>query len=367
MSETATLSETLDIKLPLNNAFISYCAGINAAQEWDIGGINGHKDRSKSINFDCVEIFLKSLKSGKTPARKHVVDFAVQLFSDYWSGENIIKKHFNETLFYFIIGPARSGGTYLLTQMYQAIGIDYSSISRAVVRDSIPGSKHLVRGQIQAKDEIYAIFELCQFLAWAKEELNQSVIIQKNTCYAHWMPTLNKIFGEQAHYLITARAPVACVASFIQLGLGFEDWEELISYWKQLNLGAEKELALPQTSLRLKEIYRSKINAEENPTVADLLLINWQLHYQDIILFRPQGDMTVVEYGDPMLNFFASRHPHYLRDNPTGLDWITDNRDYASFMDDFNIDPALVNHTALSVYKAWRENQMDFPNFARNL
>ena len=229
MSEAATLSQRLPINLPLNNAFVSYCSGVSPFEEWKISGVDGHKDRTKSIDFACVEIFLNSLKSGKKPPRKHVVDFALQLFSDYWEGKNIIEEHFKDKLFYFIIGPARSGGTYLLTQMYEAIGVNYSSISRAVVRDSIPGSKNLIRGKIQAKQETFAVFELCQFLAWANEEIKQPVIIQKNTCYAHWIPTLDKIFGTQAHYLVTARAPIECMASYIQLGLGFSDWDDLMS------------------------------------------------------------------------------------------------------------------------------------------
>ena len=363
MNEAATLSKMLSVELPLNNAFISYCAGISPADEWNFGGIDGHKDKSKSLNFDCVGSFLSSLKSGKTPARKHVVDFALKLFTDYWAGKNIIEENFSDSLFYFIIGPQRSGGTYLLTQMYQAIGLDYSSVSRAVVRDSIPGSKYLVRGQIQAKEEIFAIFELCQFLAWAKEELEQPVVIQKNTCYVHWIHTLDRLFGKQAHYLVTARAPTACVASYIQLALGFQKWEDLMSQWSQSGSRSNYELMLTEGSLHLQKIYSSTLGAKEDPKVMDLLFTNWQIHYEDIINFKPRGEITVVEYGDPMLNFFSSRHPEYLKDNPTGLNWMPDTRDYASFVDTFNINPDVISHVARSVYTKWQQCNMNFPNF----
>ena len=364
MSEAATLSRMLSVELPLNNAFISYCAGISPNSEWEIGGIDGHKDKSKSLNFDCVDTFLNALKLGKHPARKHVVDFALKLFTDYWTGKDIIAENFSDSLFYFIIGPQRSGGTYLLTQMYQAIGLDYSSISRAVVRDSIPASKYLVRGQIQAREEIYAIFQLCQFLAWAREELQQPIIIQKNTCYVHWIPTLDRLFGKQAHYLVTARAPEACVASYIQLALGFPKWEDLISKMNEIGSKSANELVLTEESLRFSKLYSSTMTFKKDPNVMDLLFTNWQIHYDDIMNFRPRGEITVIEYGNPMLDFFSSRHPKYLDDNPKGLNWVPDTRDYASFIDTFNVDPEIVSYVAHSVYTNWQQCNMNFPNFS---
>ena len=104
--------------------------------------------------------------------------------------------------------------------------------------------------------------------------------------------------------------------------------------------------------------------AKENPKVADLLLINWQLHYQDIVHFRPRGEITLIEYGDPMLKFFASRHPAYLKQNPNGLNWMPDRRDYISFIETFNVDYDLLNQVAIFIHKLWADSDMNFPNYS---
>lgn len=158
MTDRVNISLNLPIKIPLNKAFLGYCGGIDPALEWEFGGVNGYNSRTGDLSRNSINEFTLALQKGGKPEREHVFDYAVELFSNFCAGKNIIDEHFKGVKFYFIIGLQRSGGTYLLTKLYEAIGVDYRTLNRAILRDSTPQSKHFVRGPIEASEELQAIF-----------------------------------------------------------------------------------------------------------------------------------------------------------------------------------------------------------------
>jgi len=60
------------------------------------------------------------------------------------------------------------------------------------------------------------LFEICQFLVWAKRETGKHVV-QKRIAAGLAIPYLDAIFGERAQYLITLRHPATACTSFSEM------------------------------------------------------------------------------------------------------------------------------------------------------
>ena len=360
MNTPFNISLSLNVSLPLNNAFLAYCAGIDPAEEWELGGVSGYGDRSDELNISRIDDFVSAMSRGEPTAKSHVVQFAVQMFTEFWSGEPVIKKHFDGYRFFFITGIPRSGGTYLLTQLYALAGIDHRTLSRAMLRDSIPGSKKLNRGEIHSPGENNALFELFQFLAWAKEAVDSKFVVQKNVNYVHWMQTLNRVFGDQADYAITIRHPLAYMASVLQLNQDTESWEELFA----LSDGAPR---FESETTRLQLIAKSAFVNVDFSSVLDVLLANWEIYYLDVVQHRPAGEIVTFAYGDPMVGYFQENHPGYLETSPGGLNWTPDQRDYDAFVEKFGIDMAKVDAAIDRVRGIWRARGYQFPELPQTM
>ena len=114
---------------------------------------------------------------------------------------------------------------------------------------------------------------------------------------------------------------------------------------------------------RLRQVYDTIMPHNANPTVTDILLANWHIHYTDFLNIRPRGQITVVEYGSSMIEFFAEHHPDYLDVHPAGLNWSIDNRDYQSFSEMFEINLDMVHKFSKDVFYNWDKKGLKFPLF----
>ena len=355
MTNLTSISLSLPIGLELNTAFLAYCAGIDPVVDWKLGGVSGYDDQSDEIDLSPINKFVSDIASGEAPEKNKLIAFAVQLFNEYWAGEPVIKRHFPNHQFIFVVGPPRTGGTYLLTQLYKATGIDHTSLNRWILRDTIPRTRHMARGRNDPKAVINGIFEIFQFLAWAKDSLPTNIVIQKNTRYANWIHVLDKIFESQATYAVTIRPPVPCMASFLQWSRNEKNWEKFLRDTpSDLN-----DFTLPTD---LVELYDTAYYRHKNVGVLDILLATWEMNYCDIVQHSFSGNIIPFLYGDPMTNFFKSSFPDYLNESPYGLEWASESRDYGAFIEQFSVDQEIASATVARVKNYWVDRNLFFPD-----
>ena len=357
MSELTRISLSLPLELELNTAFLAYCAGMDARVDWDLGGISGYDDYSDEIDLGPIYDFVNKMKTGASPPRHELVALSVQMFNEYWAGEPVIEKYFPGYHFIFVVGPPRTGGTYLLTRLYEAAGIDHTTLNRWVLRDTIPRTRHMARRRSDHKADINGVFELFQFLVWAKDCLPSNVVIQKNTRYANWTHILDKVFGNQASYAVTVRPPLPCMASFIQWLKNIEDWNAFLQ-----STSASLDKACFPTEL--VDLYDTAYYRHSGTGILDVILGIWEMNYCDIVQHACAGEIIPVLYGDPMVSLYENHFAGNLNAAGNSLEWTPDDRDYGTFINKFDVDQDATVAAIANTKSFWAERGHKFPDIA---
>ncbi len=359
------VSLSLPIELEVSTAFLVYCAGLDPARDWDMGGVSGYNDRSNDLDLSKLHELTGNEDESLNLGNNEVMKFAVQLFHEHWTGEKIIKKHFPNHTFYFVIGAERTGGTFLLTQLYKATGIDHRTLNRWMLRDMVPRGRNITPTPAYPNANLMGIFELCQFLAWAKFAVDSDVVVLKNILFVTWMHVLNPIFEDQAKYAVTVRHPIPYVASLLQWSGEYDSWEEFISLpLGQTGLPSHPAYDDPDFAVYADSNFASTYPNAEDVSPVDILLSNWEMRYLDAVHHKPAGEFIVFEYGDPKVDFFQDRYPEYLQECPDGLEWRKDTRDYDEFCAKYGIDIEETQQRVNKVQDYWKNRGYEFPDIS---
>lgn len=210
------------MQLTLHEATLKYIGGVDPLLQWKAWGRRGS-------HVDADDETLRALKEASAQAQSRLAtpeyqrrlgEFAAEckvLFDAFLERDEAAKRpYLDGREFYFVCGIMRSGGTYVFQEVSSCLGIDWRRLSFDMSHDTIPAYDLAWRF---AQPDAYwrLLFDLCQFLVWAKRETTRQSVVQKRIAFAHAIPFLDGVFGERARYLITIRHPGAACTSFAEM------------------------------------------------------------------------------------------------------------------------------------------------------
>ncbi|TFB24374.1 hypothetical protein E3U55_02415 [Filobacillus milosensis] len=210
--KTINLDISTKVSVKLNEPILNYLGGVNPKTEWEERTIAAHKIPSKEIR--------DKLKAEKQKAEEYihtqegatkVKEFATEttnLFNKMLGNPGYALEYIGNKRFVFIGGAMRTGGTFLEQKLFNLFDLNIKEYNLHIVHDTLPNGV-AIRHMHRPPNYYLVLFEIAEFLVWAKREFkNSSIIIKKRSSFETILPFLYSIFGDQASYLITVRHPI---------------------------------------------------------------------------------------------------------------------------------------------------------------
>lgn len=144
------------------------------------------------------------------------------LFRELLVGETAKLCEFSKFRFFFVIGVPRTGGTYLVKQLFRATDYDYHNVPNSVAHDGLPHLSEAVFGPkgnsrtigLQQIAEYLTMVEI--FFGGHKKLHSGGILVPKKFPKAVYDFNLVKeVFGANAEYLITLRHPLSVCKSIM--------------------------------------------------------------------------------------------------------------------------------------------------------
>lgn len=354
----------LNSHLPIHGATLRFCAGTDPALEWAARGVSGYDadDDAKSRlekHDEKAKDPATFLKDGPEKERlDHILETANRFFQEYNSGVNVGERHFRNKDFIFIVGITRSGGTYLLTQLLEANGIDYRHLSLSMVHDGIPSYGHMLDSLTIPMRYAAAAFEFFQFLAWAQEAFDgRGTVVQKRIGYAHWLPQLDAILGDASTYIVTIRNPLHCFGSIVDLDAAASGLER----------GSMRHCTLrPDTQnagrwLQVTQKYHDVSAREwERLNAGQQFVRYWEAYYREFANTPGlKGRLVPLAYGDACRRYIDENYPEFSKGRPVAL--TTSKRNYDVIKEFFGLSQSIIDEAIANVAADWERNGLVFP------
>lgn len=353
---------TINMTLPVHDAVIGYALGFPSHLAWRARGIDGYGGTAEAeAEFQKVrDEFNRTLParlqgSGKQDVTRFVEE-TLGMWGRFASGADILTESFPDQRFYFVIGAQRSGGTYMLSQIVRAAGMDLKSLSFEMVHDSIPSAHNIVGSRSDPTAHANALFEFFQFLNWAQRELSgASVVPMKRIVFAFWMAQLDAVVGSRATYVVTIRNPADTLLSFLHYGGGMnddgtplDDWEVAIrrNYGGWVTVAREFE-DLDDESWNAMTGWRK-------------FLRYWVSYYRAVV--RPgylRGRFMPVVFGDDFADFFTNEFPEFAGSNDVRV--TATPRDQTTLKESLGIDDGETEEAVRAVEQEWARAGHRFP------
>ncbi len=336
----------INIRHQLSKETLDYLADENSKLEWDIRGIAGHKtataeelerfkkSKQKTADFVKSEEGLEVIKEFS----KECIAVYTQLLynkgfaNEYLEGKKII----------FVAGAVRTGGTHLASNIMESFDMKIEDYALSMIHDNFPKYIYLYRwSEIDVFQAL--LFEISQFLVWAKREFkDKPIIVKKRTAFTHALPFLYNIFGDNAEYIVTVRHPIPSGYSIA----------------KKANYKIDEKLGLPLW--KEMAITRCKASEEEfdQMNCMERFLIYWQICYEDVIRsLSPKQKIQIVNYDEESNDYIIKT----IADKYNGENILSGftpiSRDYADVISEEKVSKAIEE-----VREMWRVHGLDFPN-----
>ncbi|MCZ6466652.1 MAG: hypothetical protein O6829_05185 [Alphaproteobacteria bacterium] len=354
----------LNSLVPIHEATLRFCAGTDPALEWAARGVSGYDaDDDAKSRLEKYDEKAKDpatfLKDGPEKERLgHLLETATRFFHEYNSGVNVGERHFCNNDFIFIVGITRSGGTYLLTQLLEANGIDYRHLSLSMVHDGIPSYAYMLDSLTVPMRYVAAAFEFFQFLAWAQEAFDgRGTVVQKRIGYAHWLPQLDAILGDASIYIVTIRNPLHCFGSVVDLdaaAFGLEGGSILRCYLRSDMPNAGRWLQVVQKYHDVSAREWERLNAGQQ------FLRYWEAYYREFANTPGlKGRLVPLAYGDAYRRYIEENYPEFSKGKPGAL--TTSRRNYEVIKEYFGLSESMVDEAVANVATDWERNGLVFP------
>ncbi|GAB6100063.1 hypothetical protein JCM16358_19420 [Halanaerocella petrolearia] len=269
--------------LQVHYGIIEYLANYDPQAAWTVRGISG-RDGSSQKYFTYQQKKIKELErrlENDNQLQAKLDDFLEEcfaLFNAFINEEQSIINRYLDKEFYFILGAARTGGTFMLKEMSRALDCPYKDLYMSILHEHFPDfdiEEPYTMGWRKPDNYYYLLFQIVQFLVYIRREVPQKKKVVKKTRFSKCMQLIDHIFGEQAHYIVTVRHPAAINASRIETGATGEVVDDF-----------EKE--------------------------SNRTLYLWQNVYKELVRDGvPEGEILPVLFGpkmDKFLNYFFGQH-----------------------------------------------------------
>lgn len=258
--------------LTVSQATLEYVCGIDPGEMWKQRGLRGHR-MTQEEKEDWHEEKQQRIKNGieddeTRESLERFVAGADRIFERLIeSPGDLLEEWMPDSRWIFIVGMARTGGTYLLSEVLKLMDEPIEQYGVRMIHDGIPLYENLAFWEREPKKQKLR-YELAQFLLWANQEMSDlKVIPKKRISFAHALPVLDRIFGSKATYLFTLRHPGEISCSWAEMeDLNREGMDDTqANWWAYMNdrTGVDRErwesLGFQRRLLQLWEQYHGDL------------------------------------------------------------------------------------------------------------
>ncbi|QHS23287.1 sulfotransferase family protein [Virgibacillus sp. MSP4-1] len=336
------------LKVPLRVPVLHYLGGVDPNLEWQVRTVAAHKPPEKkdqekleqqkkdAEHFIQTEEGIKSVKQFAAESSK--------VFQLLISNPNkLMNEYLENKKFIFITGAMRTGGTFLEKKIFEAFNLDLSDYSLHIVHDSVPHEES-IRNSFKTPSLMFTLFELAQFLVWAKREFKHSdVIIKKRTAFELSLPLLYSIFGNRAEYIVTLRHPVPAGYSMA----------------KKRNYNVESYDS-PEWWYNLVKQHKCIGHEQwDNYNYLERFILYWQASYEKVARNKlSEQNLRFITYNQSDYSYHVNEIADKFNGNKVDFsDFNVIKKNYNKVWSD-----KLLNDVLTNVSNQWEMNDMKFPN-----
>jgi hypothetical protein len=222
------LTKALDnLDLPLSPIFIDFLA------RWMDGSVFDHQPWPDQLSeelsnnraiVDSAEMNLDRLSTSQVG--HDAIEDVYRWFREFAMGKSdlLVQLH-KQYDFMAIVGIARTGGSYLTTELFAALGFNPEHVPSGVAHDGFPDARPFnLRGQNNSW--IDTLMRTSEYLVmveryFAGSNTGKRIIPKKLTKAVYAGSFFKVILGINAEYLVTIRHPIACCISTYDKSGGF--------------------------------------------------------------------------------------------------------------------------------------------------
>jgi hypothetical protein len=319
------MSTDIDInyKLNLHIGFLDFVFDSSLEEVWNISDIGKNKEKRKQIDGKKLSKQINNrlnqenmrIKKSLSEKENHIKlnNLIKEVLILFWAITNNNREKINRYLknkkYHFIIGSPRTAGSYVANEISKAYNFPFTKLQVRIMHDGMPNSSflrdngQLIKNAIGWRKPInfyQIIFDIAQFLIYINHTIDNNHIVKKDVGFSMYLPILDMIFNEKAHYVITVRHPAAVAASrkenFAweptedQKEFAFNNWETIYSELLRDGLPKGNITVLPFGNKM--ESYLKDLIKKNNYTAKTKNLNITSRHYdheywqQDVILKR---------------------------------------------------------------------------------
>ncbi|GAB6138173.1 hypothetical protein [Halanaerobaculum tunisiense] len=320
--------QSLDLNLEVHYGIVEYLAGYDPAEAWNVRGISG-RDGSSQKYFDYRRqkvAELEGLLDSSQELQTKLDDFLAEcltLFNAFREDNQQLIDQYLDKEFYFILGAARTGGTFMLKELSRALDWPYDDLHMSILHEHMPDfdiEESYTIGWRKPENYYYLLFQLVQFLVYINREAPDKEYVVKKTRFSKCMQLIDHIFGDRAYYVVTVRHPAAINAS-------------------RMETGATGEVV-------------NNVRREGKRT-----LYLWQNVYKELVRDgQPEGLILPIQFGPRMDQFLADFFAHHNASvEPEDCRITARDYDYDFWTSDYVVD------SMDWVRMLWQFHELEFP------
>jgi hypothetical protein len=283
--------------LTVSQATLEYVCDIPPEEMWNQRGLRGHRmsqAEKESWHEEKQRRIKRGIEEEETRARLEQFVAGVDKIDQSLARDprDCVRELFPGAEWLFVVGMARTGGTYLLSEYFRMLGETIEDYGFRMIHDGIPLYENLAFHHLDEKRRKLR-YELAQWLLWCYHELSHlDVIPKKRISFAHALPVLDEYFGSSATYVFTLRHPGEIALSWSEMeSLNREGMDETQASWWAY----------------MKD--RTGVDQETWETVGfrERLLRLWEQYHRDVSTAMPlEGDVRVLRFGEEYEQFMDS-------------------------------------------------------------
>lgn len=217
-----------DRELPVSPVFVDFLAHLVDSRAFD--GNVWHDQLSEELNQAQRDLAQRAPKDAERvmadPRGRAAVGRAYQWLLALMTGDlNAVREAQLRFHFVNVIGIPRNGGSYLIGELYRALGYDPAQVPNALAHDGFPeaGPFSLRPGanswivSLQTMAEYLVMVEM--FFQGARRHSGKTVVPKKLTKGIYAGGFFHRVLGEAVEHILTLRHPAAaCVSTYEKSG-----------------------------------------------------------------------------------------------------------------------------------------------------
>jgi len=222
-----------DTELPASPSFIEFLHASLTGAPHHVGRWYAQDEESLAYDPDRytdIEDKARVVLANKNGAARIIQSY--RYFKEILIGRPETVQRMQRFHFFFVVGIPRTGGTYLVKQIYRAAGIDYTGVQNALAHDGFPNLALVSFDDKGGNLATSSILQLAEYLTMVEIYFSEHsklaykggvVVPKKLTKAVYNFPLVQELFGAGSDFLITLRHPLSMMNSVLDKCGGLPD------------------------------------------------------------------------------------------------------------------------------------------------